>query len=836
MKKFISMVMAAAMVVTMIPATAFAAKGEAWATTDGTTKVTGALTKEEGFTYGNVPGHVDQDNAPEVRIELGKVLPQETDSSFEQDITITLDGATFTDRNGNPRTAEKLLEYFALNGDAGEALASYSGLVKTWTISGETITATASDFDTDDLNTITFTIATTSKALMDALADSVFTFDLCSTLDSADAGHVAYVTVDTTIENVNIVDVPYCTVADRGITASVKKVGVVAEEEWENLKSDLVIKSVVGNFDAAQDFEVKVSKGFEIKEFAGVAVNDDETTFTATDRGVTLDGNKITIDKDDIEIEATTAKAGDVATLTIKAVADKPAGNTFSAKATVEVMTVCEYKVVMSVDEDEDVPVFYSGVDTDNTGLTDDADHWALEVTLEETFPGAWSMRKGFDLTLPEGVFVTDAKVIKAENFYVEGPLTAAQCKDAWEDALWTAYRNGDHANFEFAKRTFDDVNTQLADKPAKVVLQLQVVAEPGFEGDVVLGFKGDLVDAQEVTIAKFVVPYTVKAEQNDVKIDYRYTAVETPIVITEAAAGLWNDDHTDGQEDFAGFYFTVDRGDMIQFEDGADFAVTEDSEMEIDSDIVEGRVWRDAVSMSVWVEEVSDEEAAEITISDISLFMQRNIPAGAYDLTMTTTMSAAFDAEVLFAADSEASTVYIAKDDYSVAAYDADEELTGDNYVVNVADYEDTVKAAWVNVVTAGREVDDASFTTKVLVPIGETTIYAGDKAYTIPVPAYINADGYTMMPIRAVAVALGIDNDAVQWDDATKTVIVMYGQRFITMTAGQKVIYVSGTALPAKSAVEIVDGRAFLGLRDLATALGVTKIDYVDGVASLN
>jgi len=54
------------------------------------------------------------------------------------------------------------------------------------------------------------------------------------------------------------------------------------------------------------------------------------------------------------------------------------------------------------------------------------------------------------------------------------------------------------------------------------------------------------------------------------------------------------------------------------------------------------------------------------------------------------------------------------------------------------------------------------------------------------------------------------------------------MYGQRIITMTAGQSVVYVSGTAIPAKAAVEIVDGRAFLGLRDLATTLGISNINY--------
>ena len=161
-----------------------------------------------------------------------------------------------------------------------------------------------------------------------------------------------------------------------------------------------------------------------------------------------------------------------------------------------------------------------------------------------------------------------------------------------------------------------------------------------------------------------------------------------------------------------------------------------------------------------------------------------------------------------------------------------------GECIVDDVDDYSTVAKEAFINVVTAGRDQDDNSFTTEVVVPVGETTIYAGDKAITLDVPAYINANGYTMLPVRAVATALGINNDAVQWDQATKTVIIMYGQRIITMTAGQSVVYVSGTAIPAKSAVEIVDGRAFLGLRDLATTLGVTDVNYDDATktATLN
>ena len=65
-------------------------------------------------------------------------------------------------------------------------------------------------------------------------------------------------------------------------------------------------------------------------------------------------------------------------------------------------------------------------------------------------------------------------------------------------------------------------------------------MADPDFEGDVTLKMTGDAVEEQEVDIATFVKPYEVKAEQNDLKIDYRYTKVPSAITVTEAEAGLW--------------------------------------------------------------------------------------------------------------------------------------------------------------------------------------------------------------------------------------------------------------------------------------------------------
>jgi len=732
MKKVVSFVMAAAMAASLVPATAFAA-GEVSATA----KVIGALEKGKDFN-----GVIEKVDAPELQFKVTSADYQATGGETPTvDVTVTLDGAEFT--------ADTNEEFAALVEAPGA------------------ITVATKDFAEDEV-TYTFTGKFTK--------DDVVAIDLASEMTKVGVGKKATVSVDSKMVTAD--DLVYATIVDKGIKASIKKtVNVAVEEVTELYSKGLTIEPTVdGSYTTGTEFTMKLSKGFEFANtaVAGLAdwkIDGNEATFTATtDDEFTLEG---------IKIEATTAKVGDVATIKITA---KNVGT-----ASVEVAKVVDYKVTLSVDEDEDIPVIYSGTDVNNTGLTDDSDHMTLEITAEESFPGAWSMRQGFNFTLPEGVYVADVDVIETENF-VQNNVAAGT--DEWEAAFKTAYKKADYTGFEFAKRVFDDVNVTLDRDPATVTFQLQLVADPTFEGDVVLGFEGSLVDKQEVTVAKFVKPYTVKAEQNDVIIDYRNTKIETPIVITEAEAGLWDTN--------AVFTLTVDRGDMIQFEDDATFAVNEDSSLELkDKKTEDGE-------LAFAIKSEYDDEAAVVTIKDIELFMQRNVPAGAYNLKVATSMSTAYDKAALYAADGK-----------------------DNNIIDDVSDYSNTVKEAFINVVTGGRDQDNL-FTTKVVVPVGESYLIAGEEKVELDVPAYISAAGYTMLPVRAVSKALGVNTNNVLWSAEARTVTIMYGQRIITMTVGQKVVYVNGSAIPSSAAPEITGDRVFLPMRDLATALGVTDITW--------
>ena len=790
MRKFISLAMAVAMTLSLVPATAFAG---GTGTIAGTGKIVDAA---------DVPVGADKDDlitGPELQIKVTDVeYDQIGDSDYTIVLDLTLDGAEFDESTFNKGIGK---------------------VIRDGKIIKNGIAVDVEEGDDEEEATVTIKGGKDNQ-----LAEGdIIVIAINSRLNKTSSSSKATVSVSGDIEEA-IDDLVYAAVVKKGITASIKKIVDVAEEEITDLYSKgLKVEFAEGTFDAKDNKEMslKLSKGFEF------ANSENEVTVEGNNDGVkvtdvTVDDNVITFDLDDaagnnlvseivikgLEVEATTADSGDIGTITVKYNGTSDA---------VEVVQVVDYKVTLSVDEDEDVPVIYSGVNVENDGLTDDSDHISLEVTAEETFSGAWSMRQGFNFTLPEGVYVTDVTVEDAEGFEREGE-DVGDLVGAWKKAFEDAYQNGDYKGFEFKKRVFDDVDTKLNEDKATLSFTLTLVADPTFEGDVELGFEGALVDTQEVTIATFVKPYTVKAEQNDVIIDYRYTAVETPIIITEAADGLW-------AENDAVFGFQIDKSDYIVFEDDASFDVDEASEMEIDDytgTYKNGEGEKVSYGLGFKVDAESD-EAATVTISNIELFMQRSIPAGPYDLSIVSTLEGFYE-------DDDEGMGYLAQELFA---------KDDDNWAIDdVCDYSNIVKEAFINVITAGRDQDDASFTTKVVVPVGEMYLISGENQVALDVPAYITAAGYTMLPVRAVAKALGINNNNVLWNSEARTATILYGQRIITMTVGAKVVNVNGSALPASAAVEITNNRTFLPMRDLATALGVTDItwDPATKTATLN
>ena len=798
MKKFLSMVMAAAMVVSLVPATAFAASGDVKATA----KVVGS----KNYTQDEIESSKvnKKVSGPEAQLTFTTADYSSTSDTAVK-YTLSLDNADFY-KSGSA-IADKGKLSITLKGD-------------------KTVTKQAGESDKDveftdvydngnkvKIASVKFTDNDEVEVVIDGKMDrgSVLAFDLTSVMDKTTKGKQAKVTIesdDITISNGS--DLTYASVESKGIKASVKDTVDVAPEEMVELK-ELKIEPAVGDNIGAiiktdGKLKLKLSNGFE---FAGKKTDlkfsvgnptidsfeDDEIVLNIGDVVRGADVLKIT----GLKVEATSAKAGAVATL--KVYAD---GND---TVSVEVAKVVDSAVVMSVDKDADVPVIYSGVNVKNVGITSSSDHEALEVTVKETFPGAWDDAKDFTFKLPQGVYIASVQSPSADNMQV------ADAQKWFEGA----YDKGDYEALTFKRRTWTETDPSKKDK-AELKFTLVLVADPNFEGDVTLTLTGDALKEQKVTVAKFVKPFTVEAKQNDMQIDYRNTKVPTDVVIKEAEAGLWDKNTT--------FALSLDK---IDFDDDAKVTVDSKSGLKV-KDV---KTTKGAVTFKV--DSKSDDKPAEVTISGLTLFMQRNLPAGAYDLDVFSPVMLGVDNGNRESVADQKGTIK----DTGFLSQDILGTSTTKRVVADINDdfYSVKAKAGFVNIITAGRE-DTDSFTTKVVVPVGEKYLVSGENKVEIDVPAYINAGGYTMLPLRAVSVALGINSNNVLWDQSTRTATIMYGSKIISMTSGQKVVYVNAAPIPAATSVEIKDGRMFLGLRDLGNALGVTDItwDQATKTATLN
>lgn len=762
MKKLISMVMAAAMVVSLVPATAFADTGSAKAVA----KVIDAADVSKDATAADA---MDNETT-ELQLKVDGNGQYATGSTAKHELTFTLDGAEF-----KTVTAAEIAKNVK---------------VTRGTTAVTNITATnISEVEKDG-----FKLTIEGVELKD---EDIISVDLHSNikLKSVSVGKKATISVDGAMVTTD--DLTFAEVKDTGIKASVKKVAEITEEGISALEKDLKIEANVGKFEKGQKFTLKLSNGFEFNKLEGVTnlytveqpVKGEREVTIVVDTEQGKDTDTITIPAAKMVISAESAKVGAECKLTVKAVrGDKKEGFADTADAIVIAKVVAD-AITVTVDEDEDLPVIYSGVNVANEGITDDSDHEALEVTLEEPTAGTLDAKKALTMELPDGVYVTDVKF--GDKDFIEGKSDSNAA-----DVFKAAYKKGDYETFEFARRTL--VATPETDKDGgKLEFTLTLVAEPGFTGDVTLKVDGAGMDkAQEVKIAKFVSPYTVEAAQNDLIIDYRNTKVPTNIVVKEAEDGLWKKDSV--------FKFSLDRN--IDTEDDATYTVDDKSDMEVK------KIKND---LGFRVDKESG-DAATVTISDISLYMSRSLAAGAYDLQLNTTGSDKFMQQNVYSNIAAPAT---GKTDERTVAY---------QYYNNDDNFNHVVKEGFVNIITAGRDQDDASFTKKVVVPVGEKYIIAGEEQVALDVPAYISAAGYTMLPVRAVATALGINNNNVLWNQASRTVTILYGQRIITMVAGQKVVTVNGNTIPASATVQIKDGRTFLPMRDLATALGVTDITW--------
>ena len=122
----------------------------------------------------------------------------------------------------------------------------------------------------------------------------------------------------------------------------------------------------------------------------------------------------------------------------------------------------------------------------------------------------------------------------------------------------------------------------------------------------------------------------------------------------------------------------------------------------------------------------------------------------------------------------------------------------------------------------------------TTVKLTIGSTTAYINGMAQTLDA-APINRNNRTMLPVRFLANAFGVDNDGIKWDAATRTATLSNATTTIVVTIDAPTMTVNGKTVELDSPAIIESDRTYLPVRAIANALGVSN-DNISWDAATN
>lgn len=784
MKKFLSLLMAAAMVVTMVPATAFAANAN--------TKLIGG-TKSVDVDAVTV-GSTVKANEIRVTVDSDSTLKVGDSATF----TFTVDNAVFKTgvANGDVITAS-LADFMTAKviDQAGNTVGN-ANITKVTVI------------DTDDDNqTIEVKVADLQEGNRIAFVPTV-------TLAKASKNTV--VTLDVSVGN-NISADFSCTLVkvaetDLKVTAAVveqteerandgKEAGLGKIVIDDTIASTLIKNGEVIKLTLKGDYEwddvntVSPITNVGTVTFANDEDGDQKIAFITMNADAQTAG-KLTIYKDNLFVVATEdVSAGDTVKVKVETAAAATTAAATANAVTVNVLKVVDNDgvVIALDDEDEDMVEAWAG-------MTDDGDAWeALKVKVDGLDTEEFNENRKMTISVPAGVVITSVEDS-------EGVFTVS--KYDLEDNEITLVADG------YVDGTTEDT-----------VFTFEFVTAADFAGDVELTFGGSAIP-EEKSVVVATVKTVLSIENSTVKVEsgYKSTKIEGTVVIKEAEGDLFdkNDKLTVVTNNGSA---NTNTNNKVTYEFDADVNEASDADVSVKDNVIT-------------IKSASDEDnAMVITLSNIVAYIPTTTALGSYKLRVQSTGFDAAAYDLTAASNDEVKDALAAKYSHAtgttVAAFVGDDgaDIDFNMYVQSAKNFFEVVAAGTNN------SANNNAFTKVVDVTIGEAAVTVDGVKTAVDAAAYINADNRTMVPLRAVAVALGVSDDQIVWVAASKTVIVNYADTWISMQIGNQIMKVNGIEMAMTTAPEVVNGRTYLPMADLGRALGVTASwDAATKTASFN
>lgn len=432
----------------------------------------------------------------------------------------------------------------------------------------------------------------------------------------------------------------------------------------------------------------------------------------------------------------------------------------------------------------------------------DEDDFVTAEFEFGETTPGTWLTGRKLEFSVPEGVKIVGYEITKARYMseFASGTIT-----DDGQTLKFNAIGNNDSKFNEDECSYFD--------------MKLYLSTSIAFSGDVTVSVSGAGLDADtlsDLVIAKVVTPVTVEAATTKSNIGYK--AVDTAdIKITENAYGALEE----GKEVVISLDDTYNAD--LAFDD-TNTQVSVDGELEVKNFKVRNG------EIHFTIDDESYSAPSTITISGVAVGTTRSIPYGSYKITVG---GDAIVNNYKENVDQDSNITRENNEISNIKSYDSNNNPIYDNDFDSFED-EGFDFDNYLEIVTENATLDG-----EVRVTIGEKSLVMDGETVEMDAAAYIQtSSNSTMVPLRFVTLALGVDQDAVTdadnsskiaWDATSKTATIMYSagsqQKIIQFTAGSPNMVVDGVTITMEYGVvaEIVDGRMYVPFRALGQALGV-------------
>lgn len=117
----------------------------------------------------------------------------------------------------------------------------------------------------------------------------------------------------------------------------------------------------------------------------------------------------------------------------------------------------------------------------------------------------------------------------------------------------------------------------------------------------------------------------------------------------------------------------------------------------------------------------------------------------------------------------------------------------------------------------------------TAVTFTIGQNSYLYDESAIFMGVAPYVDKNNRTMMPLRAFATVLGVDESGIVWNEANQTVTLKKDSTTLVVTIGSKELLVNGKPVTMDTVATINSSRTFLPLRAVMNGFSLTDDSIV-------